>query len=157
MNVLDAINDPRVFGQHFRSDSWRAWKVFLSVAAKPKSDLYKDTLAILNSGKADLLDNQRLIVQLCGLERHTARGGRDSIDHQPGPNWHDDVCNSWAGMVAELAIRGSGFDSSYNWVGGPDPNDPAPTWAEQRSLWQHPSFNLLRGPGLIRGGRTRGW
>jgi hypothetical protein len=22
-------------------------------------------------------------------------------------------------MVAELAIRGSGFDASYNWVGGP--------------------------------------
>jgi hypothetical protein len=125
-------------------------------AAKPKSDLYKDALAILNSNKADLLDSPRLIAQLCGLERRTARGGRDSVDHQPVPNFHDDVSNCWAGLVAELAIRGDRFGSSYKWVGGPDPNDPAPTWATPPSLWQHPNLNLLRGPGLIRGGRTRG-
>ena len=118
-------------------------------AAKPKGDIYKDTLAILNSGKADLLDHPKLVAQLCGLERRTARGGRDSIDHQPGPSFHDDVCNSWAGMVAELAIRGSGYVADLSWVGGPDPNAPAPTWAEQRSLWGHPSF-ALRQP-FIRG------
>jgi hypothetical protein len=96
--------------------------------------LYKDTLAILNSGKVDLLDHPKLVAQFCSLERRTARGGRDSIDHPPGP-WHDDICNAVAGLVAELAIRGTGFDSSYAWVGAP-PAD-APT---QPSLWQHPMF-----------------
>ena len=36
--------------------------------------------------------------QLIGLERRTARGGRDSIDH--GPGGHDDVCNAVAGLAS---------------------------------------------------------
>jgi hypothetical protein len=122
-------------------------------AAKPKSELYRDLLPAINSRKADLLDHPKLVAQLVGLERRTARGGRDSIDH--APNAHDDVANSLAGLVNALAIGARKYDSSMQWVGGPDPNDPAPTWAQPRSLWQHPSFNLLRGPGLVRGGRTR--
>ncbi len=34
-------------------------------------------------------------------EPATARGGRDSIDYTPGAN--DDLCNSVAGVVAELS------------------------------------------------------
>ena len=58
-------------------------------SAKPKIDLYRDLLPALNSRKVELLDDARLVAQLCGLERRTARGGRDSIDHAPGA--HDDV------------------------------------------------------------------
>jgi hypothetical protein len=53
-------------------------------ADKPKSDIYRDLLPALNSGRVELLDHARLMAQLCGLERRTARGGRDSIDHAPG-------------------------------------------------------------------------
>jgi hypothetical protein len=49
-------------------------------SAKPKSDLYKDCLPTINSQRVELLDDARLINQLCGLERRTARGGRDSIE-----------------------------------------------------------------------------
>src|SRR5262245_52814613 len=52
-------------------------------AQKPKSDLYRDMLPIINSRKLDLLDDARLLTQLVGLERRTARGGRDSIDRDP--------------------------------------------------------------------------
>jgi hypothetical protein len=44
-----------------------------------------------------LLDIRRLITQLHGLERRTARGGKDSIDH--GPGQHDDVANAVAGAL----------------------------------------------------------
>jgi hypothetical protein len=71
-------------------------------ADKPKSDLYRDLLPALNSGRVELLDHPRLLAQLCGLERHTARGGRDSIDHAPGA--HDDVANSVAGAIV-TAVR----------------------------------------------------
>jgi hypothetical protein len=54
-------------------------------------------LPLLNSGRAELLDLPRLSAQLCGLERHTARSGRDSIDHAPGA--HDDVANCVAGCL----------------------------------------------------------
>ncbi|HZZ61493.1 MAG TPA: hypothetical protein VFE63_09995 [Roseiarcus sp.] len=62
-----------------------------------KSDIYLTFLPLLNSGRVDLLDSPRLIAQLTGLERRTARGGRDSVDHAPGA--HDDVANSVAGAL----------------------------------------------------------
>ena len=46
-------------------------------AAQPKSDLYRDVLPLINSGKASLLDHDRLKSQLVGLERKTARSGRN--------------------------------------------------------------------------------
>jgi hypothetical protein len=82
-------------------------------AAKPKSDLYRDVLPLLNSKQLDLLDHERLRTQLIGLERRTARGGRDSIDHAPGA--HDDIANAVAGVVT--ACKRGGYDSTYSWVG----------------------------------------
>jgi hypothetical protein len=73
------------------------------LADKPKSDIYRDLLPLLNSGRVELLNNKRLISQLTGLERRTARGGRDSIDHAPGA--HDDIANAVAGAVVTLASR----------------------------------------------------
>ncbi len=64
---------------------------------RAKSDIYRDALPLLNSRKCQLLDIRRLISQLHGLERRTARGGKDSIDHGPGA--HDDVANAVAGVI----------------------------------------------------------
>jgi hypothetical protein len=58
-------------------------------------------LPLLNSRKVQLLDDRRLISQLHGLERRTARGGKDSIDHSPGAK--DDVANSVAGALVLAA------------------------------------------------------
>lgn len=70
-------------------------------AEDAKSALYGAALPIVNSGRLELLDLPRLHAQLLGLERRTARGGRDSIDHAPGA--HDDLANAVAGVVASLA------------------------------------------------------
>jgi hypothetical protein len=59
-----------------------------------------------------------LLTQLVGLERRTARGGRDSIDHAPGA--HDDLANAVAGLAA-TAKRGS-YPSDLSWVSGPVDN-----------------------------------
>ena len=87
-------------------------------AAKPKSELYLDALALLNSKRVDLLDNSRLFNQILGLERRTVRGGRDSIDHAPGQ--HDDVANAVAGVASAL-INTAG----YNLDAMCDPDDDA--------------------------------
>lgn len=79
-------------------------------AEKPKSDLYRDFLPLLNSGRVELLDLPRLHAQLLGLERRTARGGRDSIDHAPGG--HDDVCNAAAGAL--VAAGEGGNDCAFS-------------------------------------------
>ena len=64
---------------------------------KMKSDIYLNLLPLLNSNQIELLDNKRLISQLCGLERRTARSGKDSIDH--APSGHDDMVNAAAGAL----------------------------------------------------------
>ena len=93
-------------------------------AAKPKSDLYRDLLPAINSRMVDLLEDARLFAQIVGLERRTARGGKDSIDHAPGA--HDDVANAVAGVVDVLTASKSGYDGSFSWVCGPYDDDGPP-------------------------------
>ena len=115
------------FAGEWPREQFRKLGIAYEPAAKPKSDLYRDLLPAINSCKLDLLDDSRLLAQLISLERRTARGGRDSIDHAPGA--HDDLANAVAGLAA-VAKRGS-YDSSLNWVSGPD-ND-----FQQQRLSQH--------------------
>ena len=71
-------------------------------SARPKSDLYLDFLPIANAKRAELLDIPRLAAQLTGLERRTARSGKDSVDHAPGG--HDDIANAVCGVLVELDL-----------------------------------------------------
>ncbi len=91
----------RVQGDHhggeWPREAFRKRGIAYEVSAKSKSQIYGETLALLNSSRIELLDNPRLGVQLCGLERRTARGGRKSIDHGPGA--HDDLANAALGAL----------------------------------------------------------
>jgi hypothetical protein len=71
---------------------------------KSKSDLYRDMLPLLNSGRVVLPKIERSINQLANLERRVARSGKDSIDHAPGA--HDDVANAVAGVDRLVTWRG---------------------------------------------------
>jgi hypothetical protein len=71
-------------------------------SARPKNDLYHDFLPLANAKRVELLDHPRLAAQLIGLERRTARSGRDSIDHTPGG--HDDVANAVCGVLVGLDL-----------------------------------------------------
>ena len=75
---------------------------------KTKSDLFRDLLPLLNSGRVILPKNERLVSQLCGLERRVSRAGKDSIDH--GVGGHDDLANAVAG-ACYMVVSGIG---SYN-------------------------------------------
>jgi hypothetical protein len=99
--ILRRYNITEVHGDRYAGEwpreRFRTHGIEYVPAEKPKSDIYRDLLPILNSGRAELLDLPRLAAQLCGLERRTARGGRDSIDHRPGA--HDDIANAVAGVL----------------------------------------------------------
>ena len=88
------------YGGEWPRERFRESGIAYEPAAKPKSELCRDLLPAINSRQLDLLDDPRLVAQIVGLERRTARGGRDIIDHAPGG--HDDLCNAVAGVVAEL-------------------------------------------------------
>jgi hypothetical protein len=103
-SLLRTYNCFKVVGDRFAGD-WPVevfgkFGVQYEQSAAPKSDLYRDLLASLNSQRVDLLDHPKIISELCALERRTSRGGRDSIDHPPGG--HDDVANVIAGVAAAL-------------------------------------------------------
>jgi hypothetical protein len=89
------------WGSEFVQERYRKAGVKYLVSEKVKSDIYVELLPAINSRRVDLLDNARLKTQLCSLERRTARGGRDSIDHPTGngQNCHDDIANACAGAL----------------------------------------------------------
>ena len=95
--LLKSYRITRITGDRYAGEwpreRFREHGISYEPAQKPKSDLYRDMLPIINSRKLDLLDDARLLTQMLGLERRTARGGRDSIDHAPGA--HDDLANAW--------------------------------------------------------------
>ena len=95
------------YGAEWVAEAFRKAGIRYKAAERPKSDLYRELLPAINSGQVELLDHPKLIAQLCGLERRTARGGRDSIDH--GPNAHDDTANVCAGVVHLLLRRARGL------------------------------------------------
>jgi hypothetical protein len=133
-SLLGSYKISRVAGDKYAGEwpreRFRARSVNYECAAKAKSDLYRDVLPLINGRRIDLLDEPRLLTQLVGLERRTARGtGRDSIDHAPGG--HDDLANAVAGLAAS-ARRGS-YDTSMNWVSGPyDSAEQERAFQEQR-------------------------
>jgi hypothetical protein len=98
--LLKSYRVSRVSGDRYAGEwpreQFRKVGINYEPAEKPKSDLYRDLLPAINSRKIDLLEHPRLLTQLVSLERRTARGGRDSIDHAPGA--HDDLANAVAGL-----------------------------------------------------------
>jgi hypothetical protein len=93
------------YGGEWCKEPFRKAGIAYEPAKLAKSDLYVAFLPLLTSGLVDLVDNPRLISQIVGLERRTARSGKDSIDHSPGG--HDDLANVVAGACAMFAKQSS--------------------------------------------------
>ena len=111
---VSTITGDRYAGEWPR-EAFRKLEVQYELSERPKSAIYQDFLPLVNSGQVELLDHPRLVAQLCSLERRTARGGRDSIDHPPGA--HDDIANVVAGVVVTL---GGAIDhTNLDWICGP--------------------------------------
>jgi hypothetical protein len=90
------------YGGEFVKEPFRKHGLDYVLAEQPKSDLYRDLLPRLNSGRIMLPKSDRTIGQIVGLERRVSRAGRDSIDH--GPHGHDDLANCIAGVAAATSV-----------------------------------------------------
>lgn len=105
----------RVTGDRYAGEwpreQFRKHGIAYEISERAKSEIYRDVLPHLNSGGLELLDVPRLHAQLIGLERRTARGGRDSIDHAPGG--HDDLANACAGVL--LGVRKATVKAGLLW------------------------------------------
>jgi hypothetical protein len=82
--ILKAYRIHRVTGDKYAGEwpreAFRNNGISYDLSDKDRSALYVEMLPLLNSGRIELLDNNRLISQLIALERRTGRG-RDVIDH----------------------------------------------------------------------------
>jgi hypothetical protein len=84
------------FGAEFTASAFQASGVRYSKCELVKSQLYLEFIAIACSNEVELLDDPAAVDQICGLERKTHAGGRDSVDHGQGA--HDDLANVIAGL-----------------------------------------------------------
>jgi hypothetical protein len=139
---LSTVTGDRYAGEWPR-EQFLKFGVHYHPAHKPKSELYLDLLPLLNSRRIDLLDNSRALSQILNLEKMTARGGRDSIDHPPGQK--DDLAN----VIAGCASLGVGR-AKYSVYALADmlPNDGTDPGAHSREEWRRLRRNLAYSSGF---------
>ena len=93
------------YGGEWPREQFRRHGITYEPCERTKSDLYIDLLAGMNSETVGLVEHERLQRQLISLERRTARGGRDIIDHPRGGR--DDIANAVAGAVWLAQAQGA--------------------------------------------------
>jgi hypothetical protein len=112
VEVLKTYRVSKVVGDHyggeFVKEPFRKHAITYEVSKQVKTDLFRDLLPLLNSGRIRLPRHHRLVSQIVGLERRVSRGGKDSIG--PPSHGHDDVANAVAGAAA--AARQGSYDLS---------------------------------------------
>ena len=123
------------WGGEFVRELFRVRGVQYNLSRQNKSELYLALLPLMNSGVVELRNIERLKVQLLGLERRTARGGRDSVDHGPGA--HDDVVNVAAGAL--VIANENGGRPGIIFTSLPNPFWPSPQ--EEAEMWRR---NVVR-------------
>jgi hypothetical protein len=104
------------YAGEFPRELFRKRDVQYQCSDKTASDLFRDLLPLLNSGRIVLPKSDRLVNQICGLERRVARSGKDSIGHSPGS--HDDLANAAAGAAEYASARHEQqFTRTFTWDG----------------------------------------
>jgi hypothetical protein len=123
---VSRVTGDRYAGE-FPRELFRTHGIAYDLAKQTKSELFRDLLPLLNSGRIVLPRNDRLQGQIVGLERRTSAVGRDTISHPD--RGHDDVTNAVAGAAA--LSKFGGYDTSMRWVSGDD-EDSLAAWERVR-------------------------
>jgi hypothetical protein len=109
--VLKSYRVTQIVGDHYAGlwpqEAFDRHGIRYETSVLPKSALYQGFLPLLNSATIELVDNPRLVNQLAALERRTARGGKDSIDHPS--SGHDDCANAVAGFGVFASNAGTNY------------------------------------------------
>ena len=98
--VGDAYGKNWVFGAFRNND------ITYEESELTKNEIYLNALPLLMQGRAELLDNRRLVEQIISLERKTSRAGRESIAEPQRQGFHDDVANAALGALVLATGKG---------------------------------------------------
>src|SRR5215471_7123390 len=104
---VSRVTGDRYAGE-FPRELFRKHGIAYDLAKQTKSELFRDLLPLLNSGRIILPRNDRLQGQIVGLERRRSAVGRDTISHPD--RGHDDVANAVAGAAA--LSKFGGYDTA---------------------------------------------
>lgn len=120
--TLAAYRVKRVQGDRYAGEwpreQFRKRGVRYDPADKTASQLFLELLPLINGVRVGLLDHQRLVDQLIGLERRTSFGtGRDTVGHAPGA--HDDVANAAAGALVYATAKKAQLRVGFGGPGAP--------------------------------------
>ena len=91
------------YGGEWCREPFRKAGIDYEIADRPRTDLYRDTLPLLNAGNLELPPMDKLARQFAALQRHKGRSGKDMIDHPRGG--HDDLSNAVAGAAVAASKR----------------------------------------------------
>ena len=103
------------FGAEWVAQAFGRRGVSYVASERNKSEIYLEALPLLTGGTAVLLDSERLVRQITGLERRTTRLGRDTVDH--APREHDDLANAALGAL-QLAEGGKALHAYEKLIAG---------------------------------------
>lgn len=130
-NVKRVVGDR--YGGEFPRELFQKRGIQYDVSEDVKSDIYLKALPLMTSGKAELLDDARLIKQLRAPERRTGRSGKDSVDHEA--RGRDDVANAACGALVLASPRGRGWSSDPEAMdrAGREARELVRMWADRRN------------------------
>jgi hypothetical protein len=134
-DLLKSYRIHRVEGDKYAAEwpieAFSKFRVAYDVCARTKSEIYLAALPLLNAGRVELYDNQRLISQICSLERRTARGGRESIDHPIGGR--DDLANAALGALLAVTSGATQFVVTDEMIAAIRPSPYGPQWRARQA------------------------
>jgi len=105
-NISEVIGDN--YAGEWPKEAFEREGIIYEASELNKSAIYKEALPLFRSSQVILLENRRFFNQVTSLERRTARGGRDSIDHPP--EQLDDVANAVCGALVGVVLGWSTID-----------------------------------------------
>jgi hypothetical protein len=109
--ISDIVSD--AYGAGWVISAFAKHGIGLSHASLSKSEIYVHVVPLFTAARVRLLNNQRLVDQLCALKRKVGEGGREIVDHPR--NAHDDVANAVCGLLWRLSPGGP-VSSADNWL-----------------------------------------
>jgi hypothetical protein len=114
------------YGGIWPTERFEAHGIRYIASERTKSQIYLEALPLFMARRVQLLDHRPMIAQLCSLERHAGRIGKDVVDHPPGSM--DDCANAATGAIVAAASRLTGADQwlaiGRNFFGLADPPPP---------------------------------
>ena len=111
--LLRSYNVRAVVGDKY-AGSWPASRFLAAAeityvpAERATSDQYREFLPLMMGHRVELVDHPRMLAQLCSLERHVGRRGRDLITHPP--SGHDDLACVVAGVCNLLSTSAASYE-----------------------------------------------